>query len=916
MYRRLQILGRRSSSLVTKGAKKQGKSILLLGNAHNSLSQAVGQTLKSRGHTVNVELALNEKQIKESVSKYSADLIICPMLTARVPKEIWQRGYPDPNVPCVIVHPGVQGDKGMSAIDWAMKDTLPLGVTCLSAVEEMDAGPVWATRVVRPQRAVSGTLTKSSVYKHEITRAAVDAVLETVSKFVAGEKPKEVDPQDEATLGTLRPTMPDEARAIDFGEPASLVCHRVAFSDSQPGAPVTIGGEDYLAFDAVLGAPVARPERDVEPGTIVREHDGAVAVACGDGQVVWLGHLQQRAKGSIKLKASHVLPSGMLSGVPNAVTPHPSLSTPEFMPSEVFRRPSEVYTEVWTHTVDRVCYVMFEFYNGAMSTDQCRRLSHCLQEARQRNDVDVIVLTGGYNAFSNGIHLNVIHSERDGRAPKESWDNINAINDVVLEMYRATDKLVVSALRSNAGAGGFMMALAADFVMAHEGVVVNPHYKGMGLYGSEYWTHSLPRRVGSSASLQITNSLQAFSALEAQEAGMLDGVIAPDVETFQACLHSEVLHLKRGHGARSLLGEKELGAGSLFEKLERCRQRELAIMRNNFATMEYKEARTRFVMKKKPPCTPAHLTERRGVRMDGAKLAKSILKQLSGRMGLASAVAGRPARLGIVLAEGRDDSSLYVTKKVEAARAIGVDVVVERVGASTPEKLRRSIVDAIQAWNEDPTFDGIMVQLPIRGISGTDVCREIGLEKDVDCLNPTNFQHFLEPQPDASATFLPPCPLGILKLLLHYQVPLKGRRATVIGTSSNLGLPVACLLSREGCQTTMVEINAEELTGHLKDADIVVSGVGSPGLISREALKDGAVVVDVGISFNADGKVVGDLDDKVREVTSLYSPVPGGVGPMTIATLLWNLTKKFEKGGSLEDPPYMAEGHKGAWHMY
>merc|ERR1719282_1919508 len=110
----------------------------------------------------------------------------------------------------------------------------------------------------------------------------------------------------------------------------------------------------------------------------------------------------------------------MLSGVPNAVTPHPNLSTPEFTPGEVFRRPSEVYSEGWTHTVDRVCYVMFEFYNGAMSTDQCRRLARCLQEARQRNDVDV------------------------------------------------------SALRGNAGAGGFMMALAADFVMAHEGVVVNP----------------------------------------------------------------------------------------------------------------------------------------------------------------------------------------------------------------------------------------------------------------------------------------------------------------------------------------------------------------------------------------------------------------------------------------------------------
>ena len=140
------------------GSKAKQLNILFLTNAHNGLSQRAKGVLEAQGHSVNVELALTQSQIKDVTADADPDVIICPFLTARVPEEIWRKGYPKPDVPVVIVHPGVQGDKGMSSIEWALKDGKPLGVTCLSAVEEMDAGPVWSTRIVPITRADPNTV--------------------------------------------------------------------------------------------------------------------------------------------------------------------------------------------------------------------------------------------------------------------------------------------------------------------------------------------------------------------------------------------------------------------------------------------------------------------------------------------------------------------------------------------------------------------------------------------------------------------------------------------------------------------------------------------------------------------------------------------------------------------------------------
>jgi putative two-component system hydrogenase maturation factor HypX/HoxX len=236
------------------------------------------------------------------------------------------------------------------------------------------------------------------------------------------------------------------------------------------------------------------------PGDITGVRDGAVRIQCGTGSV-WIAQLKRKASGSFKLPATMVLGADALAHLPAHANP---LSPPSvFVPHG--RRP-EGFQEVWATVDGGVAYVHFEFYNGAMSTAQCKRLTAALSQVRARDDVKVVVLMGGEAFFSNGVHLNTIEAAADPAA--ESWANINAINDVVQAVFSMTDKVTVSAVRGNAGAGGVMAALAADFVWTHKNAVLNPHYKSMGLFGSEYWTHFLPARVGHGMASYLTETLQ------------------------------------------------------------------------------------------------------------------------------------------------------------------------------------------------------------------------------------------------------------------------------------------------------------------------------------------------------------------------------------------------------------------------
>lgn len=869
--------------------------VLLLTNAHNGLSQRARSVLRSAGHHVDVELALSKKHMTQAVDALRPELIICPMLTSRVPESIWK----NPEVPCVIVHPGVQGDRGMSAIDWALRDRGSLGVTCLSAAEEMDAGPVWASRVVTlaGRDDAKATATKSSVYKNEITDAAIDAIRETVDKFQRGIKPVPVSSSDSATIGSLLPTMHSEVRVADFKTHAQEVARVIQFSDGQPGAKARLasGGEDFYVFDAHVeesGVPAAC--KGAPSGWIVETRNGAVLIACGYDSAVWIGQLRKGKKG-IKLPASRVIDPSLMQLVHDSS----SLQQTHFKlanGASWWKPPTGTRTQndVWSCTVDRVCYVNFDLYNGAMGTLQSSRLRVVLERARLSSENDAIVLTGGYNTFSNGIALGEIVANEDPAG--ESWRSINAINDVVKEVFSATEKLTISALRGGAGAGGAMMSLAADRVWAHEGVILNPHYRTVGLHGSEYWTHFLPGRVGANAAEKVTSDCHALSAVDAVKIGLVDEVLAPNVEGFQRVVHSRVLDLVSSTDGQNILDEKKRAREKgLFSHLEKVRSDELAIMRQNFASTEYKSAAEKFVRKVKPLVTPVHLTSRRGQIIDGDKYAANALKNVASALEAYRTRTGeRAPKLCIIIVGDRSDSKLYVEKKIKTAKQVGVDVELKDITVS--ESARSEALQAISNFNDDDSVDGIMVQLPITGINRNELLSRIDPAKDVDCLSPVNFHHILRTDCDTDDPLMkPPCPLGILELLIDHAVQLKGRHAAVIGSSANLGLPVAVLLEREGAQVTTININAgvDRMRLLLKRANIIVSTAGISGLVQPNMVKAGAVIVDAGISFDRNGKLFGDVAAECRSRAALVSPVPGGVGPVTIATLFKNLVANY-----------------------
>ena len=469
--------------------------ILLLASAYNSLTQRVHVELAGRGHEVAVELALGDEAMREAVRRHGPDLVIAPMLTAAIPADIWSAR------PCFIVHPGPRGDRGPSALDWAiMDDAAHWGVTVLQANAEMDAGDIWASEVFPVPPACS----KSSLYRTEVADAALAAVLAAVSRFASGSyRPEPLDYGRPGVTGGCRPPCRQADRRIDWSaEPTSSVVAKLRAADSSPGVLDVIAGAEYFLVggyedDHLRG----------QPGAIIARRGGAICRATTDG-AVWIPQLRSRpAPGgprTFKLPATLAL-HGSLAGVPRIPAP---LS---------LESGGRTYREISYREDGGVGYLEFSFPGGAMSTGQCRLLLAAYRYAQDR-PVRVIVLGSPRDFFGNGIHLNVIEAADDPAA--ESWRNINAIDDLVEAILTTTGKLTVAALAGNAAAGGLMLALAADQVWCRAGAVLNPHYRLMGLHGSEYWTYTLPRRVGAEHAARLTGACLPVSPAAASSCAL------------------------------------------------------------------------------------------------------------------------------------------------------------------------------------------------------------------------------------------------------------------------------------------------------------------------------------------------------------------------------------------------------------
>jgi len=247
-----------------------------------------------------------------------------------------------------------------------------------------------------------------------------------------------------------------------------------------------------------------------------------------------------------------------------------------------------------------------------MSTGQCRRLLVAYRHAQSR-PVKVIVLGGPRDFFGNGIHLNVIQAADDPAA--ESWRNINAIDDLVQAILTTTGQLTVAALAGNAAAGGLMLALAADQVWCRAGAVLNPHYRLMGLHGSEYWTYTLPRRVGAEEAARLTQACLPVTPFSALRSGLVDRVIADDTAGYreQVTALAEQLARSPDYPARLAAKARQLAAAEKQRPLAAYRAAELAVMSRNFSSPgePYAQLRRAFVYKEKPSRTPPHLTRDR-----------------------------------------------------------------------------------------------------------------------------------------------------------------------------------------------------------------------------------------------------------------------------------------------------------------
>lgn len=277
--------------------------------------------------------------------------------------------------------------------------------------------------------------------------------------------------------------------------------------------------------------------------------------------------------------------------------------------------------------------------------------------------------------------------------------------------------------------------------------------------------------------------------------------------------------------------------------------------------------------------------------LDGKKAAQDIKARVSDGVKQYQAKNGRAPGLAVVLVGHDPASQIYVERKRQACTEVGIASFAYDFAETVSEQ---ELLDTIHTLNADPLVDGILIQLPLPShIAVPKVIRAISPDKDVDGFHPLNMGLLIEKTPA-----LRPCtPYGIIALLDFYDVPISGKHAVVVGASNIVGRPMACEFLLKGATVTICHHLTQHLEKHVRMADIVVSAVGKQGIISSEWLHDTQVVIDVGIHRNAQGLLSGDIDiEMARTKVGWITPVPGGVGPMTVAMLLHNTLHAAELG--------------------
>jgi methylenetetrahydrofolate dehydrogenase (NADP+)/methenyltetrahydrofolate cyclohydrolase len=275
--------------------------------------------------------------------------------------------------------------------------------------------------------------------------------------------------------------------------------------------------------------------------------------------------------------------------------------------------------------------------------------------------------------------------------------------------------------------------------------------------------------------------------------------------------------------------------------------------------------------------------------LDGKAIAQALRDKIKVQVAALKAAGRRPPGLAVVIVGQDPASQIYVRNKHAATEASGMHSVVHVMPETATQE---QVLAVVQALNADPAIDGILVQLPVpKHIDSKAVIDAIAVEKDVDGFNPVNIGLLAQRTPR-----LRPCtPYGCMKMLEHEGLDPKGMDAVVIGQSNIVGRPAALELLMRGATVTICHSQTKDLIGHVRRADLIVAGIGKPEFVKGDWIKPGAIVLDVGINRLPSGKVVGDVEfETAKERASWITPVPGGVGPMTIAMLIQNTLEAYQ----------------------
>ncbi|HAR7479958.1 TPA: bifunctional methylenetetrahydrofolate dehydrogenase/methenyltetrahydrofolate cyclohydrolase FolD [Staphylococcus aureus] len=278
--------------------------------------------------------------------------------------------------------------------------------------------------------------------------------------------------------------------------------------------------------------------------------------------------------------------------------------------------------------------------------------------------------------------------------------------------------------------------------------------------------------------------------------------------------------------------------------------------------------------------------------LDGKQIAKDYRQGLQDQVE-ALKEKGFTPKLSVILVGNDGASQSYVRSKKKAAEKIGmISEIVHLEETATEEE----VLNELNRLNNDDSVSGILVQVPLpKQVSEQKILEAINPEKDVDGFHPINIgKLYIDEQ-----TFVPCTPLGIMEILKHADIDLEGKNAVVIGRSHIVGQPVSKLLLQKNASVTILHSRSKDMASYLKDADVIVSAVGKPGLVTKDVVKEGAVIIDVGNTPDENGKLKGDVDyDAVKEIAGAITPVPGGVGPLTITMVLNNtlLAEKIRRG--------------------